>query len=371
MNDSLIPPNDKKADNFSETISPVRKDDRKSPLKVYALEFAYQFAVMAVLLVFFSFNMDQTEVFHFQDLFAPYKLAFFANYLVAAMIINYVLLPVLYYKKRMFLFLLAVSLLITMVVLMDEYVLEKIYFPDTRGTYFPGLSFTIVETLPIIIIMVAFKIAWDFNRKQREVEELKSLMKESEIQFLKSQINPHFLFNNLNSIYAYAIDYSPKTPSIILDLSTVLRYMLYDCREDQVALTKEVDHLKKYTALFELQLNKRGRINFREEIPNDRFFIPPLILIVFVENAFKHSTGSQAGNIEIDIAIHVTEDGTLTFNCCNNYSPHYQSTDTARGIGLQNVIKRLDLLFQKTYHLVIKNDGNLYTVNLMIPLKKM
>ncbi len=371
VNDSLIPPNDKKPGNFSGTMPQRRTETLKTSLKVYALEFAYQSAVMFVLLIFFSFNMEQTEAFHFQDLFAPYKLAFFANYFMAAMIINYVLLPLLYYKKHMLLFLIAVLLLITMVVLVDEYVLEKIYFPDTRGTYFPGLSFTIVETLPIIIIMVAFKIAWDFNRKQREVEQLKSLMKESEIQFLKSQINPHFLFNNLNSIYAYALGNSPKTPTLILDLSTVLRYMLYDCREDQVVLAKEVDHLKKYTALFQLQLNTRGWINFSEDIPDSRYYIPPLILVVFVENAFKHSTGSQAGNIEIDISIKVSEEGKLTFHCLNNYSPHYQNTDTARGIGLQNVIKRLELLFPKAFHLAIKKDGNLYAVTLEIPLNKM
>lgn len=340
-------------------------------LPVYAWEIVYQCAVIFVLLVFFSFSVNETESLSLQELFAPYKLAFFANYLMAALIIGYVFLPILYYKKRMLSFVLAVTILIAAVILIDEFILEQIFFPDTRGLYFPGLTFTIVETLPIIIILVAFKIGWDFNKKQREVERLKSIVKESEIQFLKSQINPHFLFNNLNNLYAYALDYSPKTPAIILDLSTVLRYMLYDCREDQVALHKELEHLKKYTALYQLQLENRGRIRFTEEIHDDRFNIPPLILIVFVENAFKHSTGSQANNIEIEIMVTVSEAGRLVFHCRNNYSQHYQATVTAKGIGLQNVIKRLELLFPKTHQLNIKNDGSLFSVTLEMPLQKM
>lgn len=371
MNDSFPPPNDTVLSDFPESLPFQKADLYKISLPSYVWEIAYQFAVTFVLWVFFSFHMDYTEVFSFQDLFAPYKLAFFANYLLAALVINYVFLPFLYYRKRMLLFVLAVVLLITGVVLVDEYFLEKIYFPDTRGTYFPGFFYTVVETLPIIIILVAFKMAWDFNKKQREVERLKSLVKESEIQFLKSQINPHFLFNNLNNIYAYALDYSPKTPAIILDLSMVLRYMLYDCREDLVGLQKEIDHLKKYTGLYQLQLDKRGRILFTEAIQNDRFYMPPLILAVFVENALKHSTGSLSGNIEIDIRIDVSERGKMTFRCSNNYSPHYPPTGTARGIGLKNVVKRLDLLFQKAYQLRIEDDGNLYSVTLEIPLKKM
>src|SRR5690606_41356503 len=119
---------------------------------------------------------------------APYKLAFFGNYLMGAMVINYVLLPFLYYKKKPFFFAASVLALLVIVVLLDEYFLEQIYFPDTRGSHFPGVSFTIIETLPIILIFVLFKFVWDFYRKQREMDELKSLVQESEIQFLKSQV---------------------------------------------------------------------------------------------------------------------------------------------------------------------------------------
>lgn len=332
-------------------------------------EAAYQVVIVFVLLVFYSFSLDEPEHESLYTLFKPWKLAFFVNYLAAAMIINYVLLPVFYYRKRILLFITALIILIAAVILVDEYILEQIYFPDTRGTYFPGLAFTLVETLPIIIIMVAFKLAWDSNRKQRELERLKSLMKEGEIQFLKSQINPHFLFNNLNSIYAYAIENSPKTSSIILELSAVLRYMLYECQADAVALNTEIQHLENYVSLNRLQIGQRGKVRFRKMAGHLGFSIPPLILIVFVENAFKHSTSSLIADINVDITFNVTNDGRLTFSCRNNYSPQHQPVHTTKGIGLENVKKRLMLQFPDEHTLDIKDDGDFFTIQLTMQLK--
>ncbi|GGH02028.1 hypothetical protein GCM10007415_42680 [Parapedobacter pyrenivorans] len=326
--------------------------------------------IVLLLLVFFSFELDEEQHQSLHTLFKPSKLAFFANYLAAAMVINYVLLPVFYYHKRWILFIVALSAVLTAVILVDEFILEQIFFPDTRGTHFPGLMFTLVETLPIIIIIVAFKLAWDSNRRQRELERLAGLMKESEIQFLKSQINPHFLFNNLNSLYAYAIDNSPKTPSIILELSAVLRYMLYDCQSDFVALPREIQQLENYVALNRLQIENRGEIQFTKDIANLDFSIPPLILIVFVENAFKHSTGSQAANIAVEIRVQVSTDGKLTFLCKNNYSLDYQSASLEKGIGLENVRKRLDLQYPGAHELDIQDNGSIFITRLTMQLKK-
>jgi len=339
-------------------------------LSTHLKEIVYQMVIVLVLLVSFSFELDEHRHQSLHTLFTPSKLAFFANYLTAAMVINYILLPVFYYRKRTILFIAALSIVLTVVILVDEFVLEQIFFPDTRGTHFPGLMFTLVETLPIIIIIVAFKLAWDSNRKQSELECLKGLMKESEIQFLKSQINPHFLFNNLNNLYAHAIENSPKTPSIVLELSAVLRYMLYDCKADLVALAREIQHLENYVTLNQLQIDNRGKIRFTKDIDNLNFSILPLILIVFVENAFKHSAGSQAANVDVDVSVRVSEEGELTFLCRNSYSPHYQSTGLARGIGLENVRKRLDLQYPGEHELDIQDDGKIFITRLTMQLKK-
>lgn len=361
----------KQYESVNDSVSPLNdisfsKD--RSILAPYLKEILYQLVIVFVLLVFFSFELDEEKDQSLSTLFMPSKLAFFSNYLGAAMIINYVLLPLFYYRKKIILFILSLSVLLALVILVDEFILEQIFYPDTRGTHFPGLLFTLVETLPIIIIIVAFKLAWDSNRKQSELERLKGLMKESEIQFLKSQINPHFLFNNLNNLYAFALDNSPKTPSIILELSAVLRYMLYDCKADLVALTTEIQHLENYIALNQLQIENRGKFTFTREIDNLTFSIPPLILIVFVENAFKHSSRSQVSDIDVNVSLHVSAEGRLTFICRNNYSSKYQSTIAAKGIGLENVRKRLALQYPGEHELDIKDNGTVFITRLTMQL---
>ena len=333
--------------------------------KKVLFEIFFQTIVFVVLFMLFSFYQDGTQKI------VSYKVSFFLNYAIASMVINYVLIPKIYSKKKFYLFLIAVSMsiVILLVILIDEFVLEQIYLPDTRGRYFPGILFTLSETLPIIILFVGCKFAWDYHHKQREIERLKNLAKESELRFLKSQINPHFLFNNLNNLYAHAVEKSPKTPSIILELSSVLRYMLYDCKENFVALEKEITHLKNYTALSELQIEKRGDTQFTIEGAPSNYVIAPLILNVFVENAFKHSTASQSENIVIVVKIHIQENGLLLFTCKNSFLPNTNTDMLSKGIGLLNVKKRLGLLYPGVHNLQIKDTNNVYEVALTIQLK--
>ena len=179
----------------------------------------------------------------------------------------------------------------------------------------------------------------------------------------------HFLFNNLNNLYSYAIEKSPKTPTIILELASVLRYMLYGCKEDFVMLHKEIEHLRHYTALNELHIENRGEIKFTTDIENDHFKIVPLILSVFVENAFKHSTASQSDNINIDINIATSTSGILTFNCSNSFSTlDANTTISSQGIGLANVTKRLDILYPNKHTLNLTALKEQYLVTLELQL---
>lgn len=333
-------------------------------------EILYQGILLIVLFVFFSHGQDGFESMSLESILLPYKFAFFANYMFAGLVINYVLLPGFYYRKRPFWFFFFFALMVLIVILIDEIVLEQIYFPDTRGTHFPGIAFTLIETLPIILIMLAFKFAWDFNKKQSEIDTLKALVKDNELQFLKSQINPHFLFNNLNNLYSYALVSSPKTPSIILELSSVLRHLLYDCSQDEVLLSKEIEQLRNFTSLYELQIEHRGIVQFNADIDKAEYYIAPLILMVFIENAFKHSSHSQSDAIKIDIEISANQDGILTFICKNNYLPSLKDRDATKGIGLENVRKRLNLLYPNTHQLEIRDDGRYYEVILKLQLKR-
>lgn len=327
-------------------------------------EILFQIVVSMILFVFYSYNEDGVLSV------LGYKIAFFLNYSIAAMVISYLLAPKLYSKGKIGWFAIAFVVLIALVILIDEYVLEQIYFPETRGTYFPGLFYTLFETLPLIILFVGLKFTWDYYRKQKEIESLKNLVKESQLQFLKSQINPHFLFNNLNNLYVHAIDNSPETPNIIIELSSVLRYMLYDCKEQYTPLEKEISNLKHYTALNKLQIGDRGTIGFTVEGTPDDFVMAPLILIVFVENAFKHSAASQSEDIDISIKIKVDADGFLEFYCKNSYLPTTNIDKLDKGIGLLNVKKRLELLYDNAHDLNISQTGSEYEVSLSMQLKR-
>ena len=120
--------------------------------------------------------------------------------------------------------------------------------------------------------------------------------------------------------------------------------MLYECKEKFVPLTKEVEQLNNFIRLYKLQIEERGTVHFQASKPNNEFKIAPLILIVFVENAFKHSQAAQSSDIEINIQLRV-ENNTLHFSCENNFEPHKNMPSVASGIGLKNVKKRLNLLY--------------------------
>lgn len=312
-----------------------------------------------MVLFFYSFDRGKVE---------EHRWAFFTNYAAAAFVINYFLLPSYYYRKKYFYFFGYVIVIVTIVILIEEFLLEQIYFPDTRGKGFSGVINTLLDVMPVITILSGFKFAWDAHHTQQQVNMLQQTIKDSELSFLKSQINPHFLFNNLNNLYAYAIENSPKTPSIILELSAVLRYMLYDCKGDVVLLSNELQHLKNFTALNELQIEERGKITFSTPKIQASYKIAPLILIVFVENAFKHSTSSQSDEIFIHIKAELSTEGVFIFEVENSYLPNSNTQSLSQGIGLENVKKRLNLLYPDSHELVINAANNRYKVALTIQL---
>ncbi len=326
-------------------------------------EFLFQIVVAGMLFLFYTFEGHHHKGF----IFKLYRVTYFVNYLVTALIISYVLLPKFYYKQRYWQFSIATLIALTGTLLIEEFILEYIYFPTTRFLYF-GYFYSLIDVVPIVFILVSFKFIWDVHQKNNEVAQLKSAIQESELQFLKTQINPHFLFNNLNNLYSYAIENSTKTPTIILELSSVLRYMLYDCKEQYVPLYKEIEHLKNFTNLNELQIENRGNISFTVDTIPSNFKIAPLILPVFVENAFKHSTASQSDNINIIVKIMVSKTGILTFSCINSFLPVANNKNLSTGIGLQNVKKRLDILYPKKHRLTILDTDNKYNAQLVLTL---
>lgn len=296
-----------------------------------------------------------------------FEIFIFVNYAIGAFIISYLLLPRFYSNKKLVELIIYSSLAVLCVILVEELILERIFFPDNRGKQM-NIIFTVLQVFPKIMMLVGFKLGWDSLTIRNEMEKLKNLAVQNELQFLQSQINPHFLFNNLNNLYSYALEKSDKTPEIILQLSDLLRYMLYECKEDYVSLRKDVDQLSNFIALNELQIEDRGTVIFTTSDNLDRYKVAPLLLVVFVENAFKHSVSSMSDEININVDVQVNKEGKLQFLCENSYSESTNIDNLANGIGLVNVEKRLGLIYKDRYSLKSSSEDGVYRVLLNIDL---
>ena len=183
-----------------------------------------------------------------------------------------------------------------------------------------------------------------------------------------TELNPHFLFNTLNNIYTLSLNNSPKAPISIGKLSNILDHILYRCNSTFVSLSSEIELLRNYIELEKLRYDKRLKVNIHTNIESDRE-IPPLILLSLVENAFKHGAGEDSGSPEIDIQISNTE-ALFVFKIVNTVSNDYENKNKNKGnIGLLNIRKQLDLIYNKAYHLNIENLEHSFIVVLEIPQK--
>ncbi len=293
---------------------------------------------------------------------------FVSVYFLAACLMNQWIIPRYFYKQLYFKAIVSFLLVLFAVIGIEEFVLEKIFYPDTRGVHF-GLLFTIFEIAPILIIYIFFKFAWDVLQKESKIQKLNELITEGQMQLLRNQISPHFLFNNLNNLYSYALEGSPRTPDFVLKLSEMLRYMLYECKDEWVNIRKERVLLQRFVELNEIQLGNRARISYSYQITDPDVKIPPLMLIVFVENAFKHSSSSLDKDIKVDINLN-QQGKHLTFTCSNNYGSESNTSGLERGLGLKNVKQRLALVYGSAYSLKIVDEKGSYSVILTMEVKQ-
>lgn len=187
----------------------------------------------------------------------------------------------------------------------------------------------------------------------------------AQLQLLKAQLHPHFLFNTLNNIYSFSLQTSPKTPHMILKLSSLLSYMLYDCKADEVLLEKEVDVMKNY---IDLEKERYGEkidisVNIRGDI-HDKY-ITPLLILPFLENAFKHGTSEQLEKpwMSVDIAVKDYLLQCKVVNSKNEFVPFSEN-----GVGIQNVKQRLELLYPGKYDLKLADEGDFFVVSLSLEL---
>lgn len=227
------------------------------------------------------------------------------------------------------------------------------------------VSFFIAGTSTIL------KIITDWTRQLREKQQLQTQTMQSELRFLKSQINPHFLFNTLNSLYALTLKKDDKAPEIVIKLSEMMRYMLYECNEKKVLLKKEINYIKNYLDLEKLRQNKNVAINFKHYGDPGNKKIAPLMFIPFLENSFKHGVSHFLEEAFVHIELKIDE-GTVNFYIENSKPEELPAPSTpgkkSGGIGLVNVQRRLNLLYPNKYELKINDYPQSYAVSLKIEL---
>jgi len=210
----------------------------------------------------------------------------------------------------------------------------------------------------IFIFMVAFSFRYYQKMKQIETEQINA-----ELATLKAQINPHFLFNTLNSIYGLALIKSDKTAQSILKLSAMMRYTLSQTTTEKVALEDEINYLKNYIELQKIRLTESTKIDFSVIGEVNSQQIPPLIFINFIENAFKYGVSNE---IDTVIQIHITVHKKRLSLFVKNIKMNPNNFSSSDEMGLINIKRRLDLIFENNYTLDIKNNEKTFEVNLMI-----
>ncbi|AUC81227.1 sensor histidine kinase [Lacinutrix sp. Bg11-31] len=234
-----------------------------------------------------------------------------------------------------------------------------------------NLLFVMTGVYLVVIIVSAFKLL-KLNLKNSEkanVLETKILetqlkLKEQELNYLKMQIHPHFLFNTLNTMYGFALKKADETPEMILKLSNLLDYLLYQTDKPFVSLTEEINHIKDYIALEQLRFNDTLAVSFISKNIKETTNISPMLLMPFVENSFKHGF-IQNGALKVDITISC-EAENLRFYIKNTSQ---KQTNSENGIGLENIKKRLELLYKDKYTLDINDNETTFEVVLKLNTK--
>ena len=241
---------------------------------------------------------------------------------------------------------------------------------------YPRLIYVLFLTLPLFVGCVATGMLIKLTRLriQGQLQEANALAEQSqsELHLLQSQLSPHFLFNTLNNLYGLSISQPEKTPTLLLKLSDLLRYSVYEAKELFVPLKDELAYIDNYIEFEKIRIGSKLSLTTSiESLTNSDIKIAPMLLIVFIENAFKHSKNTIEQKIVIDITVKLWGNSIL-FSVKNSYTASDNKSNAlekSSGLGLSNVKKRLDLLYANAYDLAIRDTDEFYDVQLQLRIK--
>lgn len=336
--------------------------------RTVAVHMLFWTAVWFLYFYFFSYNSeDQQYVIWFTSLLVPLTMA--VTYFAIYYLIPRYLLKEKY--GRFFLFSFYVVLASSYFIVLIIYGC-LIFLKKWDATNIPPMMknfFFVLLLVYLVVFIVGFVTVLNHHfRTDKKNKELQNKiltaqlqLKEQELHYLKMQIHPHFLFNTLNTIYGFAIRQSKQTPEIILRLSNLLDYILYQVNKPAVNLKEEVLHIREYVELERIRFQETLRVVFDTPEIDDRIMIPPMLLMPFVENAFKHGH-IRDGYIRIEIAVEVSGN-SLSFMIRNSIDPEKEK---GNGIGLENIRKRLELHYGTDFLLENEISETEYIIRLDI-----
>lgn len=326
--------------------------------------------IIGIYNISYYWPLEVNKIFLFEKMFLKTSIQ-----IILSCAVIYILVPFLLNKKHKILF--AVSSLISVYICYVTYTAVRCYhlvpkYPEVFSLRPPLLFFeriinvyTFLGTITDLIFPTILLMVFDYYRHQKEILLLKEQKKSTELNLLKTQLNPHFLFNTLNNLYALALKKSDRTPEAIAKLSEILDYMLYQCKDNFVPIKSEVALIHNYIALEKIRYGKRLDVTFTPTLKSEEK-IAPLLLLTFVENAFKHGVSQEINVAKIHINLKADQEGV--FFSIENSKPAIQNNSIKRdAIGLKNIRKQLEILYpSKNYILTIHEDENLFSVILKL-----
>lgn len=329
---------------------------------------------IAVWFFFFSFfsvgSTNENFIFWFSTILSTISI-------VSSYVFVYYLIPdflIAKKQKQFILYTFYASVFIVCAVLMTV-VFGFVFFYNLELQQMPALTKNSGVILVCVFLIIAlasgFKI---LKHNYKSLEENKTIenkflqtqlqLKEQELKFLKMQIHPHFLFNTLNTLYGFTLKKSEKAPDMILKLSNLLDYILYQVDKPKVLLQDEINHIEDYISLEKSRFQDSLQVVFYKDLVDNQFETAPMLLLPFVENAFKHGTQID-GILKVNIHLNVDEN-ELNFTIENSA---IKKENSKNGIGLENIQKRLEMLYKKQYFLEILQEEKTFKVTLKIPIK--
>lgn len=287
----------------------------------------------------------------------------------------YYLIPIYIVKKKyvQFFILLILSLIIFYFIRtgLNYALVTGSIWPEAQGNQkaFSLIHFieVMIGSVYVIALASAIKLTFDWTSEKSRNESLQKEQLQTELSFLKSQIQPHFFFNTLNNLYALVIKKSPNAANVVMKLSEIMQYVLYEVKESKISLMKSINYLYSYLELEKLRYGDRVKSNISIDGDIDDIEVPPLLFLPFLENCFKHGTHHQ-NDIKVNINFAV-KDNFLYFTIENNFD-RKADKNHKHGIGIENVKRRLELLYGSSYKLLTRTKGNVFIVKLKLPLNE-